>query len=192
LVDNVEKTVRQKPGGFLAPDRLLTSVLAIEADWLTANNFEALLMDIDNTLVSRETQKISPEIQNWVERLSNQGFKLFLVTNNWHRVVFQTAFELGLPILHKSMKPLPFNFSRALRKLGVNRQNAVVVGDQMMTDVLGARLAGLKVILVLPLAKADLPHTRLLRHLERLFLGSRQPEDISTATSQPNQVIEKG
>jgi len=166
------------PTGWLAPDRYLTSVLKIEADWLQAQGITTLLLDIDNTLVSRDTQLVSGAIRDWARQLTEQGFNLFLVTNNWHRVVFDTAAELGLPIVYKSMKPLPFNFYKALRRLGVRRQQAMVVGDQMMTDVLGARLAGIKVIMVQPLAKTDLVHTKLLRNVEKILLADRQPEDL--------------
>jgi predicted HAD superfamily phosphohydrolase YqeG len=49
------------------------------------------------------------------------------------------------------------------------------VGDQLFTDVLGGRLLGMMTIMVLPLSQSDLPHTLLLRRVERVLLAGRQP-----------------
>ncbi len=49
-----------------------------------------------------------------------------------------------------SLKPFPFGFIRAKRKLKEKPQSVLVVGDQIYTDVLGANLAGMKSILLLP------------------------------------------
>lgn len=166
----------------LVPDRYLTSVLQIRADWLKSEGIEALLIDIDNTLVSRDTHEVHALVRAWVTLLKNQGFKLFLVSNNWHQTVIQTARDLGLPIFHKSLKPLPINFLRALSHLGVKRKNALVVGDQIMTDILGAKLAGLRSVLVMPLTETDLTHTVLLRKVEKILLGNRLPEAPATFT----------
>jgi len=163
---------------FLAPDRYLSSVLKIDAPWLAAHGIKALLIDIDNTMVARDKQQIIPEIRDWAAGLKSQGFQLHLVSNNWHKVVFQTAAGLGLPVIYKSMKPLPFAFMKALRQMGVSRRQAAVVGDQMMTDVLGARLLGARVIMVQPLSTADLAHTRFFRHFERMVMKGRIPEDL--------------
>ena len=51
-----------------------------------------------------------------------------------------------------------------------------MVGDQLLTDVLGAHLVGLKAFLVVPLAEVDLKHTLVLRGLERGLMGAREPE----------------
>ena len=169
------------PVRILVPDRYLTSVLQIKTDWLRSEGIEALLIDIDNTMVSRDTQKVSDEVREWARSLSTEGFKLYLVTNNWHRTVFETAAELQLPVAYRSMKPLPFNFLRALRRMGVKRHQAIVVGDQMMTDILGSKLIGMRSIMVLPLTETDLAHTKFLRKVEKILLAGSQPEAFENA-----------
>ncbi|MDB5040494.1 MAG: superfamily, partial [Candidatus Eremiobacteraeota bacterium] len=47
----------------------------------------------------------------------------------------------------------------------------IVIGDQLFTDVLGARLVGLRAILTKPLVEVDFPLTRVLRFLERTIGG---------------------
>jgi predicted HAD superfamily phosphohydrolase YqeG len=66
-------------------------------------------------------------------------------------------------------KPLPHGFRRALTVLDLPRERVVVIGDQFFTDVLGAKLLGIRVILVPPLGGRDPWNTRPLRLLARLF-----------------------
>ena len=85
------------------------------------------------------------------------------------------ARELDCDLVAKALKPLPFAFRKALKMCGSTRKRAAVIGDQLFTDVLGGKLLGMYTVMVLPLAATDLPHTLMLRHVEKLFLGDRKP-----------------
>jgi len=74
-----------------------------------------------------------------------------------------------------ALKPLPFGFLRALRLLGTKRSETVVIGDQVFTDVLGAKLLGLRTVLTEPIVAHDFPLTRGLRFLERLVYKRTPP-----------------
>ena len=87
------------------------------------------------------------------------------------------------PIVAKAVKPLPPAFLMALRKLGAKRSETVVIGDQLVTDVMGAHFLGMKAYLLAPLVEQDLPHTLLLRNFERVVMGERKPEGAAS-TSQ--------
>jgi HAD superfamily phosphatase (TIGR01668 family) len=163
---------------FFAPDDYLTSVLRISPEGLVEQGISIVLLDIDNTLVPRDTHELTPEVRIWVARLGELGIRACLLSNNWHKVVFAYAEALDLPIVYKAMKPLPFAYLRALRKVNRKRgEKVLVVGDQLMTDVLGAHTLGHKAILVAPLATKDLWHTLLLRRFERLLIGDMKPHD---------------
>ena len=130
------------------------------------------VLDID---LPRDSGVISDEIKRWATNLCADGFKACLVSNNWHERVVRVAEELGFDLVAKAVKPLPFAFLAALRRAGSTRDQAAVVGDQLFTDVLGGKLLGVKTVLVAPLSSADLPHTLLLRRLERVLLAGRTP-----------------
>ena len=104
------------------------------------------------------------------------GVAICLLSNNWHKVVYDFADEVGLPIVAKAMKPCPPAYFAAMRKIGAKRKNTVAIGDQLMTDVLGAHTVGIKAYLIQPLVEQDLPHTLFLRHFERVLMGDAQPE----------------
>ncbi|MDR1183517.1 MAG: YqeG family HAD IIIA-type phosphatase [Coriobacteriales bacterium] len=163
---------------FFTPDDYLSTVARIDPQALFAQGFRVVLLDIDNTLVPRDTHRLSDEVKSWVARLEECGLRACLLSNNWHKTVFGYADELDLPIVYKAMKPLPFAYLRALRK--VNRQKGekvVCVGDQIVTDVWGAHVLGYHVVLVLPQATKDLWYTLLFRRFERMLLRDRAPRE---------------
>jgi predicted HAD superfamily phosphohydrolase YqeG len=74
------------------------------------------------------------------------------------------------------MKPLPFAVWAALRREGATPEEAVLVGDQLYTDMAAGNLAGVRTILVRPQSTRDLWYTLILRRFERLVLGDRHFE----------------
>lgn len=160
---------------LLSPDLYQTNVHAIDLDALAASGIDALLVDLDNTLLPRDTNEIPDDLVAWAVGLRDRGFRVCLVSNNWHERVKTVADELGFELVAKAVKPLPFAFRIALRKIGATRRSAAVVGDQMFTDVLGGNLLGMTTVLVTPLSQSDLPHTLFLRNLERRVLAGRKP-----------------
>ena len=160
----------------LRPDLYYRSVPDIDLVELKRRGITALLVDLDNTLVRRNTQDTPPGLTEWLHSAGEQGFKICIVSNNWHERVLNTADALGLPIAAKALKPFPGGFSRGLRLLGARPTEAATIGDQIFTDVLGGSLVGATTVLVKPLTGgSDLPHTRLLRAMERRVLAGREP-----------------
>jgi HAD superfamily phosphatase (TIGR01668 family) len=160
---------------MLSPDYYLCSVSDIDLGELRTRGVDTLLVDLDNTLLPRDSESVPDSARSWVRSLSAEGFKVCLVSNNWHHRVSVVAGELGLELVAKAVKPLPFAFLRALRKVGSKRSRAAVVGDQLFTDVAGGKLLGMVTVMVLPLSQSDLPHTLALRRIERVLLAGRQP-----------------
>jgi HAD superfamily phosphatase (TIGR01668 family) len=135
-----------------------------------------VLLDIDNTIVARDSDSVAAEARAWIEAVRRRGIRVCLLSNNWHRVVLRYAAELDLPIVWRAIKPLPFAFLAAQHRIGARARQTLVVGDQLMTDVIGGKLLGMRTALLQPLAERDLWHTLLLRRLERRLLGGAQPE----------------
>ncbi|NLG10118.1 MAG: YqeG family HAD IIIA-type phosphatase [Coriobacteriaceae bacterium] len=162
--------------GFFQPDGFFSAVESIDPDELIAKGYRSVLLDIDNTLVPRDTKQIPKTVEQWIAKAKDSGLSICLLSNNWHKTVFSYADQLQLPCIYKAMKPLPFAFFAAIRRLGANKEQTVVIGDQLLTDVTGAHLTGMPAIMVKPRASKDLWHTLLLRRLERVLMGDRQPD----------------
>lgn len=163
---------------FMRPERFFPRItrVDIERDLLRAGRTHVLL-DVDNTILSRETGEVPRDVATWLARARTAGVGFCLVSNNWHQSVFDVAARLELPLVARSVKPLPPAFLAGMRKIGATRRDTVVIGDQLITDCMGGHFLSMPVYLVLPLAEADLKHTLMLRHVERLFIGDMHPED---------------
>ncbi len=160
---------------LLTPDRYYTSVSAVDLDDLRRIGVTALLVDLDNTLLARGTREMTQQLLDWTLHARAEGFSLCIVSNNWHERVKTVAEALGIPLVARAIKPLPFAFKRAMRLLGVTPAQSAVVGDQVFTDVLGGNAIGATTVLVDPLARTDLPHTLLLRLIEARIMADREP-----------------
>ena len=153
---------------------MLKRVTELTPAWLEELGVRGLLLDLDNTLLAPADEgPPSQEVFAWAETLKRAGLKLALVTNAKPQRVRRVARVLGVPGAGPVAKPLPFGYLWGLRTLGLPRSQVLAVGDQVFTDLLGARLAGLRFALVEPLAKDALAHTRWLRRLERRCLNPR-------------------
>lgn len=165
-----------------SPERYFSRItdIDIERD-LLAPGYTHVLLDIDNTIRARDTHAVPRDVGMWLGRARTAGVQFCLVSNNWHADAHDFAAEMALPLVAKAMKPLPPAFFAGMRKLGARRDNTVVIGDQLTTDVLGAHCAGLPAYMLQPLVKQDLKHTKVLRVLESAILGDRQPEPAVNA-----------
>lgn len=162
---------------FFQPDRFFASITSIDCRRdLLERGLGHVLLDVDNTVRSRETGEVPRDVGLWLAKARDAGVSFCLLSNNWHADVHRFAGELDLPLVAKACKPLPFGYLAAMGKVGGTRRDTVAVGDQLFTDVVGAHGVGIAAWLVLPLAEADLKHTLMLRGLERGLLGSREPE----------------
>lgn len=172
---------------LLQPDRYFsrTSAINVEADVLGCG-FTHVLLDIDNTVLSRADHQVPADVRRWLAQLRNARVKMCFLSNNFHSSVFDLASELDLPIVAKALKPLPHGFVMARRKIGGSRTNTLMVGDQLSTDVVGAHLAGMKAYLVCPLVEEDLKHTMFVRSIERAFISDKEPEGASACETLPS------
>lgn len=145
-----------------------------------------VLLDIDNTIRSREDGLVPADVLAWLEEARTAGVKLCMLSNNWHANVHDLSRELGIPVVGKACKPLPHGYVAALSMMGAKARETALAGDQLFTDVLGAKLVGIRSFLVEPLAQKDLAHTLVLRQVQSRLLGGMEPEGSKgTAAAQP-------
>lgn len=137
----------------LGPTRVFDRISDIDlrADLLD-RGLTCALLDIDNTIRSRVDGQVPPDVRSWMAHVRRAGVSLCLLSNNFHSNVPRLAAELDIPYVYRAVKPLPFGYNRALQLMGVPRSAAVMVGDRLGTDILGARLLGMQAYLVAPLA----------------------------------------
>lgn len=159
----------------LRPDLYYSSIASVDLEDLASRGITSLLVDLDNTLLPRDTSVFPSSALAFARHVRDAGMKACLVSNNWHERVHSAACELGFDLVPRAVKPLPFAFLAGLRRMGATRSQTAVIGDQVFTDILGGNALGMLTVLVCPLSSTDLPHTLLLRKLEAGVLGDRTP-----------------
>ena len=154
----------------IRPSLRLDGVTSIDPGMLREQGVRAVLLDLDNTIVSYHEDRADDAVAGWVRALGAAGIQTLILSNNHAPRVRRIAEGLGVAFISDAKKPLHAGFLRALKVLGVRADEALVVGDQLFTDVVGGNRLGLRTALVRPIGKAEFIGTRLVRPVERLAL----------------------
>jgi HAD superfamily phosphatase (TIGR01668 family) len=157
----------------LRPDCFAERLSGVSLDELSACGIRGIIVDLDNTLVGYGQDHLAEADEAWIRSARARGFGIVLVSNNFTGRVGRIGEILGVPAISSALKPLPRGFLQALRVLGTPKAATIVVGDQLFTDVLGAKFCGLRSILTEPIVAHDWLGTRVLRFLERVLLGRK-------------------
>lgn len=154
----------------LYPKLYYKKVTDIDPEILKENNIEALILDVDNTLLDFDLQIIEG-LENWYTGIKVAGIKCIILSNsNKLDKIKMIANLLDIPYIRFATKPLKRGFKKAQLKLNIPNKNIAVVGDQIFTDVIGANRCGMFSILVEPIAKKDIWMTRVKRPLENIVI----------------------
>jgi HAD superfamily phosphatase (TIGR01668 family) len=158
--------------GLPVPDAVVLRATRVRPTALTARGIRALLVDLDNTLGRWDEPQPEPRVARWLHEVRAAGIRVCVVSNNRPERVRRFCEPLGdVAWVASAGKPRRRAYARALDALGVGPHEAAALGDQVFTDVLGGKRAGLFTILVRPLGRREFPLTRLARLAEALWLG---------------------
>lgn len=159
---------------LLRPDRYFNSVTDIRPEELHALGIRGLILDVDNTLTTHGNPEISPEIQAWLYRMKAQRFQLAVVSNNARSRVEPFGRRIGVAYFWRARKPFACGYKRAQKLFGLRPEQIAVVGDQVFTDIAGAKGCGMHAFIVRPLEPESGPFFRFKRRLERPILREFQ------------------
>ena len=151
----------------LVPDYYFDKFSDASAEFLSSIGVKGIVLDVDNTLEPYENPTPSLAVVNWLSSLNEKGIKAAIVSNNDGDRINLFNSVLGLPAFYKAKKPFKKNVLRALYAMGVNKEDAILMGDQIFTDVLAARNAAIRAILVPPIKDKTDFFTKFKRLLEK-------------------------
>lgn len=151
------------------PNEYMESAYSIDYEALYRKGFRGIIFDIDNTLVPHGAD-CTPDAEALFRRLAGIGFKTLLLSNNSAERVERFNSTIGTLAIPDASKPASRSFHEAVRLLGTKRENTLMIGDTIHTDILGANRAGLKSILVKYIGYYDKGRKGLCRKLERAIL----------------------
>ena len=125
---------------LLLPDFYFANTTDVNLGFLRKHHIKAVLLDIDNTLTQHNGTEPYSEVREWVRALKNAEIKVAIISNtSGGNRVRLFAEKLGIDnYIWKAKKPSKKGFLQLIKELEVDRSEAVVIGDQIFTDILGA------------------------------------------------------
>ncbi len=140
----------------------------IPVESLLERGIRAVMVDLDNTLAPWHEEVVDPQIHDWVQSLLDHSIEVCLLSNSKSARAHRMQERFGIPYgIYKAGKPFGSGYSRALKLMNVERDQAVMIGDQICTDVLGAKVRKIPYILLDPIAPREMKGTYALRWIER-------------------------
>lgn len=129
------------------PYEYAKSVFVIDYAFLREKGFKGIIFDIDNTLVHHGDDS-TPQVDKLFKEIHNLGLKTILLTNNDEERVLRFIKNIDTPFVCDADKPNPKGYLKALDMLELSKDEVVVIGDQIFTDIYGANQCGIPNILV--------------------------------------------
>ena len=156
---------------YFMPNDYVQSVFQIDIEKLANSGFKGIITDLDNTLVGWDVKTPTKEIQEWFKKANDLGLTITIVSNNNEKRVSGFSIVLDVDFIFKARKTMGRAFKKAIQHMNIKPEETIVIGDQMLTDVLGGNNNGLYTIMVVPVKKTDGFLTRLNRIIERRLLN---------------------
>ena len=154
----------------LIPDVLLPSYRHVTPDLLRQAGIRLLLCDLDYTLSPRCVPQPDEALRRWIGQLEASGVQVMILSNNRSsRRVERFCGDLGIPYVGHAQKPLRRGYRRAMALAGTAPGETAMLGDKLLTDVLGARLSGVTALMVEPAGGAVTLGQKVLHALQAPF-----------------------
>src|SRR5688500_16736844 len=154
--------------GF-CPHEAVNAIVDIDLAALAARGKKLILIDVDNTLLPWRSEDIPDTTLHWISRARDLGFDICILSNTRHKErLKRLSGMLGIDYLLGRFKPSRRMYFAALEKYSRKADEAIMIGDQLMTDVLGANRSGIEAIWVKQMTDKDLFATKFNRAMERM------------------------
>ena len=151
------------------PDDYVASTYVIDFDKLYTEGCRGLIFDIDHTLVPHGAPA-DQRAMRLFEMLRRIGFDTCLISNNQEPRVKPFAEKVGSKYVYNAHKPSTKNYKKAMELMSTDEKNTIFIGDQLFTDVWGAKRTGIESILVKPIHPKEEIQIVLKRYLEKIVL----------------------
>lgn len=151
------------------PDNESDSTYEIDFEALYSKGYRGIIFDVDNTLVPHGAPA-DERAKTFFERLRSIGYETMLLSNNKEPRVKSFAEQVGSRYIFKANKPSKSGYEKAMALMNTTKETTLFVGDQLFTDVWGAKRTGIETYLVKPIHPKEEIQIVLKRRLEWIVL----------------------
>jgi len=154
----------------LIPDRVFDRYTQITPDLLRRWGIRLLLCDLDYTLAPRAVSRPDDELRCWLSDCRGAGVTVMILSNNRSPARVETfCGDLGIRYVGHAGKPSVRGYDRAMALAGASAEETAMLGDKLLTDVLGAKRSGVLALMVEPLGGPVGGWNHFLHLLQRPF-----------------------
>lgn len=152
----------------MTPYRVFDSYRSIEPPFLTRHGIRLLLCDLDYTLAPKSRPEPDDALRDWLAEVQAAEVEVMILSNNRSPArVERFCRDLGITYEGHAGKPSARGFRRAMTRCGVTPRETAMLGDKLLTDMLGAHNAGVLPLMVEPLGGPQGAWNRVLHLLQR-------------------------
>jgi uncharacterized protein len=156
---------------LFCPSAVASSLPDIDLDELESRGIRYLILDLDNTIAHWQRLEISDRVADWIKQAASRGMKLCIASNTRNtKRLNDIAERLEMPAICRALKPRRKGFGEAMKLMAADKARTAVIGDQLLTDILGGNRAGLYTILVDPMHPREFIGTKISRAFEWILL----------------------
>ena len=149
------------------PDIYQKSIFTINYQKLKKAGIKCLIFDLDNTIAPKEIEIPEQAIIDLFAMLDDMGFYLAILSNASKNRVRPFKEKCNVNSAYSSHKPLKKKYLKVMDLYHVKDTEVACIGDQLLTDILGANRLQLTSILVNPINEHELFVTKINRFFER-------------------------
>ncbi|NLU24015.1 MAG: YqeG family HAD IIIA-type phosphatase [Clostridiales bacterium] len=154
----------------LIPHSVYQTYLQITPQILRSLGVRLLLSDLDFTLAPKSVRAPDKAILAWIRELRDAGITVMILSNNRSPARVEAFCAcLGISYVGHAGKPSPRGFREAMEKAGVTPEETAMLGDKLLTDVLGANRSGVLALMVEPAGGAVTFWQKVLHALQVPF-----------------------
>ena len=156
------------------PDMYQKNIYSINYEKLKNQGIKVLLFDLDNTIIERHNYELPLKLKELFKEL-NKYFMIYIISNSFnYEKLEKISKTLHIAYIGGSMKP----FKRGYKKINfknIKKRQMAMIGDQLLTDILGAKKMGYYTILTDPIKEDDeLIFTKFNRLIENAILKNKK------------------
>jgi HAD superfamily phosphatase (TIGR01668 family) len=160
------------------PDIYQKSIYTIDYQKLYDRGIRCLLFDLDNTLVPVSIKVPNKKIKDLFNEIKEKGFKIILFSNSHKKRLKVFKDELEVDCCASACKPFSKKFLAVLKEYNYNVSEVAIIGDQLLTDILGGNKVGITTILVNPVSPKDALTTKIMRYYERKIIRKLRKNNL--------------
>lgn len=160
------------------PDMYQKSIYSIDYKKLLSRGIKCLLFDLDNTIVPIKMKEPNQKAKDLFNELKEMGFKVIIFSNSPKSRLKPFKEELKVDCSASTRKPKSKKFLQVLDIYGFAVSEVAIIGDEILTDVLGGNRVGITTILVNPISKKDMFSAKFRRIYEKHIMQKLRNKDL--------------